>query len=257
MARQVGLANKMMEATVAAARDISEAIAKSGADAAGVVRQRVRAEGAAWISDPARSDKLVDLIMSRLPRTLAAIDKSELPSFLGEQVRTQLEEVEILPLSAGLFSALVKKGHHQQMFDGLLDWIEKMVNDASATEAVRDRIFAKLPSLLNLYRGQPMVMNKMIDATKALIVEIRADDAHPLRIELDRYLSALIERLRSSSEFASRLEAFRLDLLERPELGDLATRAWNALRDTVASDLDSEDSRIRQRLGAILAGIRG
>ncbi|HKN27642.1 MAG TPA: DUF445 family protein [Roseiarcus sp.] len=98
-------------------------------------------------------------------------------------------------------------------------------------------------------------VNKIVDATKTLIVEIRADSAHPVRAELDRYLKALIERLQCSSEFASRVDAFKLDLLERPEVGDLAAEAWSNLREFLVRDANSEDSRIRRQVGAILADI--
>ena len=98
MARQVEFAKKTMDATVATARDIAKVMAKSGADVAGVARRRIGAEGAAWLSDPARSVRLVELVASKLPPTLAAIDKSGLPSFVGDRVRTQLQQVEILSL---------------------------------------------------------------------------------------------------------------------------------------------------------------
>jgi len=57
------------------------------------------------------------------------------------------------------------------------------------------------------------------------------------------------------SEFASRVDAFKLDLLERPEVGDLAAEAWSNLREFLVRDANSEDSRIRRQVGAILADI--
>ncbi len=254
-ALHVEFTRKTMRATAATARDIAEVIGKSGADVVGVARERIGAEGAARLSHPARSAKLADLAVSKLPAALALVDKSGLPSFTGEQIRIGLKHVEIAPLVAGFLSAAVEKGSHQQALDELLDGLEKLVNDAPAMETVRDRMFEKLPALFNLYRGEPIVMNKIIEATKALIVEIRADNAHPVRTELDGFLAGLIERLRGSSEFASRLVAFKLDLLERPELGDLAAEAWNNLRDVLVRDTRSESSVIRRQVEAIFADV--
>ena len=255
MVRQVELAKKTFDAAVANSRDIVEVIRKSQNDVASVVRERVGAEGAAWLTDPTYSAKLVDFVASKLAITLDAVDKSYLPSLIGEHVRKELEHVEFAPLAAGLLSTVIEKGRQQQALDALLDRLEGLVSDFSSMEAVRERIRAKLPALFNLYSGEPIIMNKMIDAIKTVIAEIRADRGHPVRTELDGYLTALIERLRNSPEFAGRLDAYWLDLLERPELGDLAAQAWSNLRDFLVRDVHSEDSLIRRQLERILADI--
>ena len=257
IARPAEFAKKAIEVMIANTRDIAEVVQKSGIEVFGVVQERIVGAVADWLSDPAHSAMLGDFVLQKLPPTLAAIDRSGLPSFVGQQIRTELERVEIAPLATRWLSAVLESGRHQQLPDELLGSLEKLVSNRPAMEVVREKVRAKLPALFNLYRGEPVVMNKIIDSTIALIAEIRADPAHPVRAELDGYLTAFIERLRSSPELAGRLDAVKLDFLGRPELADVAAGVWNGLRDFLVRDSRSEDSQLRRRLVAMLVDVGG
>ena len=106
------------------------------------------------------------------------------------------------------------------------------------------------PSLIDpaLYRGEPFVMRRVVASVTALVVEVRTDPDHPLRVQLDEYATTLIERLRTSPELASRADRLKRDLLARPELVDLTEDAWNGLRDFLVCDTRSEESEVRRRL---------
>ena len=118
-------------------------------------------------------------------------------------------------------------------------------------ETFRQKIRAQLPAVFNLYGGEPVVMNKIVDSINALIAEARTDLAHPVRVELDSYLKTFSERLRSSPDLANRLEAFKLELLARPELTDLAAGVWSGLRDFLVRDARSGDSQLRRQVEAM------
>lgn len=252
MAGQGEFANKTMEAVIANMLEIAALMQNSGAEAFSVVRESIVAQVADWLSEPANSAMLTNFVLRRLPPTLAAIDRSSLPSLIGEQVRRELENVEIAPLAAGLLSAVAEKGRHQHLFDELLNALEALMSNTPAMETVRERIRAQLPAVFNLYRGEPVIMNKIIDSTIALISDIRADSSHPVRVELDNYLSEFISRLRNSPELASRLETLKHDLLDRPELVDLAAGGWNDLRDFLVRDARGDESLLRHHLEAML-----
>ncbi|HZD33196.1 MAG TPA: DUF445 family protein [Candidatus Angelobacter sp.] len=250
--RQAEFARKTIEMTIANTRDMAGLV---GVGAFNVVQEHIQAEVANWVSDPAHSSKVADFVVSKVPSTVAAIDRSGLPSFVGEHARMELERVEIASLVAGVLSGMVDHGRAQQLLDALLDGLEKLVSNKPAMEAVRQKIRSKLPSLFNLYHGEPVVMNKIVESAMTLIAEIRENPAHPLRTELDAYLASLAGRLRHSPELASRLEAIKLDLLERPELADLATRVWKGLRDFLVQDASSKDSQLRRQLERMLVEV--
>jgi uncharacterized membrane-anchored protein YjiN (DUF445 family) len=53
------------------------------------------------------------------------------------------------------------------------------------------------------------------------------------------------------------VETLKRDLLDRPELGDLAASTWNGLRDFLVRDARCEGSLLRRQLEAMLTGVGG
>ena len=220
---------------------------KDAAEAA-FVRDRVITQVSEWLSAPARSALRDQLVLKLLPVTLTAIDESGLRDFIGGRIRTHLEGVDLAPAAAGLLRVVIEKRQHQRLLDDLLDALEKLLVDEEALDGVRGRLRAQLPALFNLYRGEPFVMRKLIAAVTAFVVEIRTDPDHALRLRLDEYAAALVERLRTSPELASRADKLKRDLLARPELVELSEDAWNGLRDFLVGDTSGEASEVRRHL---------
>ena len=248
----------------AAAQHVAEAVQRcqpagdrpEAMEATGV-QDRVIAQVAEWLSAPARSAFRNEALIKLLPVFLTAIEESGLRGFIGERVRVQLEGVDLAPAAAGLLSLAIEKGHHQRLLDELSDALEKLLGSEEAMEDLRRRVRGQLPAIFDLYRGEPFVMRRVVAAATTLIVEVRNDPAHPLRVQLDQYATTLTERLRTSSELASRADRLKHELLARPEFSALGEEAWNVLREFLVGDALSERSEVRHHLEAMQVDGRG
>ncbi|MGH8675528.1 MAG: DUF445 family protein, partial [Burkholderiales bacterium] len=187
-------------------RAVAERVRQSGAEAFTAAKDRVVAQVAEWLSDPAGSAGRADLVARLLPHVLTAVDESGLRSFIGGRVRAQLDSVQITPLAAGLVSTAIEKGQHQRLLDELLDALEKLLSNEAAMETLRQTVRARMPALFDLYRGEPYVLNKIVASATSLLVEVRTDPDHPLRVQLDEYVTTFADRLRTSPDLAERVD---------------------------------------------------
>ena len=210
------------------------------------------AQIATWLGDPARSAALAAFVLRLLPQALTAIDQSGLRRFFGERVRTELERIEVAPLAAGFLGAVIEKGRHQRLLNELLGALDTLLTNQETLDALREKIRHELPALFNLYRADAYLLRKIVASTTAFVEEARADPAHPLRIEFDRFVRGFVERLRTSADFAVRAETFKRDLLARPEVVTLAEGAWDSLRAFLERDAATPDSQLRRQLEAML-----
>ncbi len=215
------------------------------------------AQVADWLSDGERSAALAGFVLKLLPQTLVAIDQSGLRSFIGERIKVELERVEMAPLAAGLLSAVTEKGRHQRLLNELLGALQKLLTNKEALETLREKIHQELPALFNLFRSDAYLLRKIVAAATSFIEEARADEKHALRVEFDTFVKSFIERLRTSKTFAGRAQAFKRDLLARPEIVDLAEGAWDSLRAFLESDVRSTDSQVRRQLETMLVDVGG
>jgi Protein of unknown function (DUF445) len=81
--------------------------------------------------------------------------------------------------------------------------------DPVALDAIRQKIRAELPTLLNLNRADKFLLKKIAMSAFTFLEEVRRDENHPLRKEFDRFVASFIEKIASSPEYAARLEGLK------------------------------------------------
>ena len=210
-----------------------------------------------WLSDRERSAALAGFVVRLLPQSLGAMEQSGLRDFLGRRLLAELERVRLAPLAAGILSTVMEKGRHQRVLDELLSALEKLLTDEPTLESFRDKIRKELPSVFALFSADAYLLRRIVASTGAFLQEARADRHHPLRREFDGFVTAFIDRLRTSDDFARRAEALKRDLLARPEMAKLADGAWDSLRTFLDQDARSPDSRVRLHLESMLVDVGG
>ena len=84
-----------------------------------------------------------------------------------------------------------------------------------ASEYIREKIRAELPTLLKLYRADKFLVNKIVASATAFFEEVRNDPAHPFRGEFDRMVLTFVDRLGTDPVYAERIQGLKRDLLAR------------------------------------------
>jgi uncharacterized membrane-anchored protein YjiN (DUF445 family) len=144
---------------------------------------------------------------------LTSAERSGLRGFLAQRLVNQIEATEVAPLAAELMTTFTEDRRHQRILDELLLALNRLMTDPATRDAIRQKIRAELPTLLNLYRADKFLLKKIATSAFAFLEEVRADENHPLRHEFDRFVASFVEKIASSPEYAAKLDTFRRDLL--------------------------------------------
>ena len=179
-----------------------------------------------WLRDPERSDGLARFILRLMPEALKAAEDSGLRRFLARRLADQIEAVQLAPLAADLLTTFTHDRRHQRLLDEVLLALNRLMTDPVALDAIRQKIRAELPTLLNLYRVDQFLLKKIALSAFTFLEEVRTDQEHPLRKEFDRFVASFIDKIAGSPEYAARLETFKRDLIADPRVADFAEGLW-------------------------------
>jgi uncharacterized membrane-anchored protein YjiN (DUF445 family) len=179
-----------------------------------------------WLRDPERSDGLARFILRLMPEALKAAEDSGLRRFLARRLADQTEAVQLAPLAADLLTTFTHDRRHQRLLDEVLLALNRLMTDPVALDAIRQKIRAELPTLLNLYRVDQFLLKKIALSAFTFLEEVRTDQEHPLRKEFDRFVASFIDKIAGSPEYAARLETFKRDLIADPRVADFAEGLW-------------------------------
>jgi uncharacterized membrane-anchored protein YjiN (DUF445 family) len=205
-----------------------------------------------WLRDPEQSEGLARFILRLLPEALTGAERSGLHGFLAQHLVDQIEAVEVAPLAAELMTTFTEDRRHQRILDEVLLALNRLMTDPVTLDAIRQKIRAELPTLLNLYRADKFLLKKIATSAFTFLEEVRADEHHPLRHEFDRFVASFIEKIASSPEYAAKLETFTRDLLADRRFRDFAKGMWNSFRRFVEQSARSPGSVLGGHLRALL-----
>jgi uncharacterized membrane-anchored protein YjiN (DUF445 family) len=204
-----------------------------------------------WLRDRKRSNDLARFALRLLPEAVAATETSGLMSFITRRLTAQLESIDLAPLAAGTLRTFVEQGRHQALLDDLLRVVHDTLTTAQTMAMIRAKIRNELPTLLNLYRADKFLVNKIVASASAFFAEVRNDPQHPFRGEFDRMVLSFVDRIATDTTYADRLDGLKRDLLARPELSDLARTVWSNTRDLIERSASGETQVLQNHLASM------
>jgi uncharacterized membrane-anchored protein YjiN (DUF445 family) len=204
-----------------------------------------------WLRDRKKSDDLARFALRLLPEAFSATESSGLVTFVTRRITAQLLSVDLAPLAAGTLRAFVEEGRHHALLDDLLRIVHETITTKEIMAMIREKIRAELPTLLNLYRADKFLLNKIVASAGAFFEEIRKDPKHPFRGEFDRMVLTFVDRLAADPNYAERIEGLKRDLLMRPELNDLARNVWSNTKTFIEQSASGEQQVLQRHLGGM------
>jgi uncharacterized membrane-anchored protein YjiN (DUF445 family) len=187
---------------------------------------------------------------------LSAIEETGLRSFLTRRVVERFEALGLALFAENLLTAFVEGYRHQRILGEILTGLNQLLGSEQTLDAVRGAIRRELSSLFGLFRADAYLVRKFVILILSFIEESRNDPGRALRREFDQFEKGLIEKLKSSPEYAGKAETLKRDLLARPEISNLADELWQSVRRFLERDVQSGNSVLEIRLGGFLADIR-
>ncbi|MBV5269994.1 MAG: DUF445 family protein [Afipia sp.] len=206
-----------------------------------------------WLTDRKKSADLARFVLRLLPEALNAAETSGLKSYLTRRIVTQLQGVDLAPLAAGTLRGFIAEGRHKGMLDDLLLALHETLNKPETLALLREKIRDELPTLLKLYRADKFLLNKIAASATSFFEEVRADPHHPFRVEVDRILLTLPDKLANDKAYADRLDGLKRDLLARPELAALTQDIWANVKTFIERNASGESNVLQHHLTNVFA----
>ncbi len=208
-----------------------------------------------WLSDRQKSASLAEFATRLVPQMLNAIDERGLRKFAAKQVTNQLAKTDVAPLAAEILDTVTRDRRHQRIMDEIIVALHRFLNDEVALKSLREKVHEELPTLLNFFRADAAILNRIVKAASDLLDEIKENPDHELRQEFEQFLKGYVTKLKKSKAFRNRVESFKQQLLDRPELASIAEDMWSSLRKYIEDDVKSKDPVLVERLTGMFVDV--
>ncbi len=212
-------------------------------------------EIAKWLSDERKARGLAHFLRSIIPQLLESVDQKGLVKFAANSVTKQLKQVDLSPIVNEVLDSLTRDDRHQKLMDEVILALHRFLNDEEALKVIQSKVKEELPTVLNLFRADALVVNRIIKAAASLLDEIKDNPEHELREEFEQFLKDYAKRLKRSKRFAARIDTFKKQILARPELMSIAQQMWTSIRTFIEQDVQSKDSILVENLAEMFIDV--
>lgn len=214
-----------------------------------------------WLREPAHAERLAAEASVAANALLELLGDDDIEQLLEQLARRHLLEPEWAPAIGRVGARLVAADQQRPAIDALLARAEGWLD--AHPEAFGSMVSDRLP------RWVPKLVDRFVDdrayrEVLAFVRTVRTDDAHPLRLAIDRYLGDLAESLQHDPATIGKVERLKTELFDSPRVREFAGEAWAAVKGSLTAALADPESELRRglrralvELGARLAADEG
>ena len=215
-----------------------------------IIRERVAAATLSarvgdWLDDPANARRVVDEVSDVAVIALGNVRDDHIADLVTEALVPRFREEPISPLLGTTLMEVLRDDLHHGVVDLVLEEMHRWLLDNPETFA---RVLGERAPWWAPPRLNDAVTTRIHTEAVAWVEDIRADPHHRAREALDSLLGQLAHDLLNDEETMARAEAFKVRLLDHPQVVTTAISLWKAMRAALLGSIRDRDGAVRRRL---------
>lgn len=199
---------------------------------------------ASWLAIPGNRRALSKQVVKGVPAFFRLVEDEDIGRFLQKAITEALRNIKSAPMLGDILEVLVVNGRHQLLFDHLIVWAANALERNQ--HMLREKIHEKSPRWLPRVLDEKL-SERILDEIQNILEEMKDEDSE-WRMRFQIAMEDLIEKLRTSPEYHSRLENFIDQALTHPLFHDYVQQIWLDMKERFIADAASPDSRALAQL---------
>ena len=215
-----------------------------------IIRDRVAAATISarvgdWLGDPVNARRVVDEVSDVAAIALDKVRDDHIADLVTQALVPRFREEPIAPLLGSTLMEVLRDDLHHGVVDLVVEEMHRWLLDNPETFArvLGERAPWWAPTKLN-----DAVTARIHVEALAWVEDIRDDPHHRAREALDSMLGQLARDLLNDEQTQARAEAFKVRLLDHPQVVTTAISLWKAMRSALLSSIRDRQGALRQRL---------
>ena len=215
----------------------------------------------AWLVQPANAQRVGQHLLAVGRWVVGALDDVRVQAFVADLARRGLRQVDVARLSGQVLEAMTHERRHQELLDGVLVQVAKLLGEDRVLHTITDAIAQEVRALKVVGLDQVaarLATRKVVVIVAKTIIDMADDPQHPLRVRFDDSVASFVERLQSDAALQARVEGVRDELLDNPALARYVNAVWAELLGWLQADMAQASSTVGQRIAdaALMLGQR-
>lgn len=196
---------------------------------------------AEWLQKPESAARLAHHATGALAVMIRALPDEEVERLIEDQLAVRIQDTPATPLLADTLSLVLSGGRRQELFDGTLTLLERLLEDNK--DQLRERIELEIPWWVPAPIDEK-IYRKIVKGAESALHDVRIDPDHPIRERFDELVDRSMEKLKTSPELIARGEELKGELLGSEAIDSFAHRVWADLKASLSPEEGEGQSQL-------------
>lgn len=204
---------------------------------------------AGWLVRRGNAARVGDRLVDVARWAVGALNDGRVRQFVVDLARRGLAHVDITRLSGQVLEAMTHERRHQELLDGALVQLARLLGEDSVQDTISEAIARELKALKYVGLDQVaarLATRKLVAIVARNIVDMAEDPEHPLRHRFDEVVTGFVGRLKDDEALRQRGERLKQQMLDNPALAAYVNELWAELLAWLQADLGRDESSLRR-----------
>ncbi len=201
-----------------------------------------------WLAQPAHAARLADEASAALNGLAAMIRDDEVRAAVAQYADKRLRDVQLAAILATVLDTVRESGQHQAALTAGLKGLMRFLDDNRAV--FRDRLSQESPEWVPDWVDERL-FNRLFAGLQSFLADVSAQEDHELRTQFDRALRDYTHALRTDPAKAARVEAAKVELLERDDVRGWLSALWLHIKKAILDAAADPGSELRQTIQSV------
>lgn len=195
-----------------------------------------------WLNKPKNRILLEAEISNLLKKVITDLEDEQVEDFLTEKGMDLLQGLNYTDIASSGINYLLKKDEHINLLENFLPQIKAYISENESL--ILERISDSRP-LIAFLAGKK-ISKEITSGLISFIEEIERNPNHFVRIKLTENLQKLSWELKNTDKWKVKFDKLKSELITKETMSPYAKDAWQAMKSTVLTQLESSDSKMRE-----------
>jgi uncharacterized membrane-anchored protein YjiN (DUF445 family) len=201
-----------------------------------------------WLADPVHAARIAHEAGDALNGLAALIRDDDLRHVVARYADKKLRDIELAPILARVLDTVRQSGQHQTALTAGLTGLMRFLDDNRLV--FRARLGEESPEWIPNWVDERL-FNRLFAGIQSFLADVVSNDEHELRSQFDRYLREYADALRTDPAKAARVEAAKIELLERDDVRDWLSTLWLHLKKAILDAAADPASDLRHTIASL------
>ena len=200
---------------------------------------RVAERLARWLADPANSAFIARRAAHGLASGVQLLKDDDVQDLIDRSVERRIAKTEVAPLLGRILAVVTENGRHQEVLDGAIRLLARVVSDNHDT--IRERIERESPWWVP-GAVDDKIHEKIVGGIERTLREVRDDPEHQLRKRFDGMVEEFVEKLQHSPDVQARAEELKREMLNAEVIRRFSGSLWRDAKESLTRYAERDDS---------------